>query len=169
LLGCKNNANRHRLHVQLIRDRPIKKIIEFFQSHSTFAIPILLKMNFDVIVLGSGPGGYVAAIRASQLGLKTAIIEREALGDAVQGDGRGRHPGSIAARGAARAGAIGRARERGAGLRLAAGLATCFAGALGAEGRADFLADFFFADFLLRRFAAGIGGSGGAWGGSGEC
>jgi dihydrolipoamide dehydrogenase len=37
-------------------------------------------MNFDVIVLGSGPGGYVAAIRASQLGLKTAIIEREALG-----------------------------------------------------------------------------------------
>ncbi|MFM7731462.1 MAG: dihydrolipoyl dehydrogenase [Flavobacteriales bacterium] len=37
-------------------------------------------MNFDVIVLGSGPGGYVAAIRAAQLGLKTAIIEREALG-----------------------------------------------------------------------------------------
>lgn len=37
-------------------------------------------MNFDVIVLGSGPGGYVAAIRAAQLGLKTAIIERESLG-----------------------------------------------------------------------------------------
>jgi len=37
-------------------------------------------MNFDVIVLGTGPGGYVAAIRASQLGLKTAVIEREALG-----------------------------------------------------------------------------------------
>ena len=37
-------------------------------------------MNFDLIVLGSGPGGYVAAIRASQLGLKTAIIERESLG-----------------------------------------------------------------------------------------
>jgi dihydrolipoamide dehydrogenase len=37
-------------------------------------------MNFDVIVIGSGPGGYVAAIRASQLGLKTAIIERESLG-----------------------------------------------------------------------------------------
>lgn len=37
-------------------------------------------MNFDVIVLGSGPGGYVTAIRASQLGLKTAIVEREALG-----------------------------------------------------------------------------------------
>jgi dihydrolipoamide dehydrogenase len=37
-------------------------------------------MNFDVIVLGSGPGGYVAAIRASQLGLKTAVVERESLG-----------------------------------------------------------------------------------------
>ena len=37
-------------------------------------------MKYDVIVLGSGPGGYVAAIRASQLGLKTAIIERESLG-----------------------------------------------------------------------------------------
>lgn len=37
-------------------------------------------MNFDVIVLGSGPGGYVTAIRASQLGLRTAIVEREALG-----------------------------------------------------------------------------------------
>jgi len=37
-------------------------------------------MNYDVIVLGSGPGGYVAAIRAAQLGLKTAIVERESLG-----------------------------------------------------------------------------------------
>ena len=37
-------------------------------------------MNFDVIVLGSGPGGYVTAIRAAQLGLKTAVIERESLG-----------------------------------------------------------------------------------------
>lgn len=36
--------------------------------------------NFDVIVLGSGPGGYVTAIRASQLGFKTAIIEKENLG-----------------------------------------------------------------------------------------
>ena len=32
-------------------------------------------MDFDVIVLGSGPGGYVAAIRSAQLGLKTAIVE----------------------------------------------------------------------------------------------
>ncbi|MBL0233047.1 MAG: dihydrolipoyl dehydrogenase [Chitinophagaceae bacterium] len=37
-------------------------------------------MAYDVIVLGSGPGGYVAAIRAAQLGLKTAIIEKESLG-----------------------------------------------------------------------------------------
>lgn len=37
-------------------------------------------MEFDLIVIGSGPGGYVTAIRASQLGLKTAIVEREALG-----------------------------------------------------------------------------------------
>ena len=36
--------------------------------------------SFDVIVIGSGPGGYVAAIRASQLGLKVAIVEREHLG-----------------------------------------------------------------------------------------
>ena len=35
---------------------------------------------YDLIVLGSGPGGYVAAIRAAQLGLKTAIVERESLG-----------------------------------------------------------------------------------------
>ncbi|KRO76213.1 MAG: dihydrolipoyl dehydrogenase [Schleiferiaceae bacterium] len=37
-------------------------------------------MEYDVIVLGSGPGGYVAAIRASQLGLKTAVVEKENLG-----------------------------------------------------------------------------------------
>ena len=36
--------------------------------------------NYDLIVLGSGPGGYVAAIRAAQLGLKVAIVERENLG-----------------------------------------------------------------------------------------
>ena len=36
--------------------------------------------NFDVIVIGAGPGGYVTAIRAAQLGLKTAVVEREHLG-----------------------------------------------------------------------------------------
>ncbi len=37
-------------------------------------------MSYDLIVIGSGPGGYVAAIRASQLGMKTAIVERSELG-----------------------------------------------------------------------------------------
>ena len=36
--------------------------------------------SFDVIVIGSGPGGYVTAIRASQLGFKVAIVERAELG-----------------------------------------------------------------------------------------
>ncbi|MCB1166421.1 MAG: FAD-dependent oxidoreductase, partial [Leptospiraceae bacterium] len=36
--------------------------------------------SFDVVVIGSGPGGYSAAIRASQLGLRSAIVEKEALG-----------------------------------------------------------------------------------------
>ena len=36
--------------------------------------------RFDLVIIGSGPGGYVAAIRAAQLGLKTAIVEREKLG-----------------------------------------------------------------------------------------
>ena len=36
--------------------------------------------SFDLIVLGGGPGGYVAAIRAAQLGMKTAVVEREHLG-----------------------------------------------------------------------------------------
>ncbi len=39
-----------------------------------------MAVQYDVIVLGSGPGGYVAAIRCAQLGLKTAIVERENLG-----------------------------------------------------------------------------------------
>ncbi|MBN2746595.1 MAG: dihydrolipoyl dehydrogenase [Bacteroidales bacterium] len=37
-------------------------------------------MDFDIIIIGSGPGGYVAAIRAAQLGLKTAVVERAELG-----------------------------------------------------------------------------------------
>ncbi len=39
-----------------------------------------MSQNFDVVVIGTGPGGYVCAIRAAQLGLKTAVIEREFLG-----------------------------------------------------------------------------------------
>ena len=36
--------------------------------------------EFDLVILGGGTGGYVAAIRASQLGLKTAVVERKKLG-----------------------------------------------------------------------------------------
>ena len=36
--------------------------------------------EYDVVVIGAGPGGYVAAIRAGQLGLSTALVEREELG-----------------------------------------------------------------------------------------
>ncbi|MGE5500859.1 MAG: dihydrolipoyl dehydrogenase [Ignavibacteriales bacterium] len=39
-----------------------------------------MSTDFDLVVIGAGPGGYVAAIRAAQLGLKTAIVERELLG-----------------------------------------------------------------------------------------
>ncbi len=40
----------------------------------------MAEQSYDVVVLGAGPGGYVAAIRAAQLGLKTAVVEREHLG-----------------------------------------------------------------------------------------
>jgi len=40
----------------------------------------MAQQSFDILVIGAGPGGYVAAIRAAQLGFKTAIVEREHLG-----------------------------------------------------------------------------------------
>src|SRR5205807_2909697 len=40
----------------------------------------MAETSFDLVVIGSGPGGYVAAIRAAQLGMNTAIVEREQLG-----------------------------------------------------------------------------------------
>src|SRR3954464_2275598 len=50
-------------------------------SRSLFLnIKYTMIMAYDVVVIGSGPGGYVAAIRAAQLGFKTACIERESLG-----------------------------------------------------------------------------------------
>ena len=39
-----------------------------------------MNKNYDLIVIGSGPGGYVAAIRAAQLGLKTLVVEKDKLG-----------------------------------------------------------------------------------------
>ncbi len=40
----------------------------------------MAEQTFDVVVVGGGPGGYVAAIRAAQLGLKAAVVERAQLG-----------------------------------------------------------------------------------------
>src|SRR5262249_59326039 len=40
----------------------------------------MAETSFDLVVVGGGPGGYVAAIRAAQLGLRTAVVEREHLG-----------------------------------------------------------------------------------------
>src|ERR1700676_3749554 len=40
----------------------------------------MAEQSFDLVIVGGGPGGYVAAIRAAQLGMKTAIVERENLG-----------------------------------------------------------------------------------------
>jgi len=52
----------------------------FFYNFASLNEQNKYNMNYDVIVIGSGPGGYVAAIRASQLGLKTAVIEKAELG-----------------------------------------------------------------------------------------
>src|SRR5207247_4258103 len=40
----------------------------------------MAEQSFDIIIIGSGPGGYVTAIRSAQLGMKTAIVERDYLG-----------------------------------------------------------------------------------------
>ena len=39
-----------------------------------------MSTSYDILVVGAGPGGYVAAIRAAQLGLRVAVVEKEALG-----------------------------------------------------------------------------------------
>ena len=43
-------------------------------------IPLVMNAEYDVVIIGSGPGGYVAAIRSGQLGLKTALVERDEVG-----------------------------------------------------------------------------------------
>src|SRR5205085_6561090 len=42
--------------------------------------PVVPESKYDCIVIGSGPGGYVAAIRAAQLGMKTAVVEKDRVG-----------------------------------------------------------------------------------------
>ncbi|HRY46110.1 MAG TPA: FAD-dependent oxidoreductase, partial [Thermoanaerobaculia bacterium] len=51
--------------------------------------------TYDVVVIGSGPGGYVAAIRAAQLGLKTAIVEKDAKTPGIGLGGTCLHRGCI--------------------------------------------------------------------------
>ena len=50
------------------------------ERHDLTQAPLPESEQFDLVIIGSGPGGYVAAIRAAQLGLSTAIVERERLG-----------------------------------------------------------------------------------------
>ena len=54
--------------------------------------------NYDVIIIGSGPGGYVTAVRSAQLGFKTAIVEREHLGGIWPQLGMYPHKGAAAFR-----------------------------------------------------------------------
>lgn len=63
-------AFRGRLHA--LKAKPSVRIFAPTQDHTS--------MDYDVIVIGSGPGGYVTAIRSAQLGLKTAVVERAELG-----------------------------------------------------------------------------------------
>ena len=55
--------------------------------------------SFDVLIIGAGPGGYVTAIRAAQLGFKTAIVEREHLGgiclNFIWGEAKVTKPGEV--------------------------------------------------------------------------
>lgn len=74
--GLGNGASTHRIARQPVHASMLlpEAFVHLRAERKRFA------MNYDVVILGSGPGGYVTAIRASQLGLKTAVIERESLG-----------------------------------------------------------------------------------------
>src|SRR5712671_4504515 len=61
------------------RDRPGPHAVQWPWAAAK-ARPPMADQSFDIVVIGAGPGGYVAAIRASQLGFKTAIVERDYLG-----------------------------------------------------------------------------------------
>ncbi len=85
---------------------------------------------FDVVVIGAGPGGYPAAIRAAQLGAKTAIVEREAWGGTCLNWGCIPTKAMIAAAGLARA-----ARHASAMGVKAEGLSVDYAGLLAHKNR----------------------------------
>src|SRR5881394_3728964 len=63
-----------------LRSKPLSPTLLPQEERGSMAAEQSMPEAYDLIVLGSGPGGYVAAIRAAQLGLKTAIVERELLG-----------------------------------------------------------------------------------------
>src|SRR5579862_6439896 len=61
-----------------MRSRPFSLLTSYFSLVSLLSEAVLA--NFDVIIVGGGPAGYVCAIRAAQLGLATAVVERDKLG-----------------------------------------------------------------------------------------
>src|SRR5205814_2591524 len=50
------------------------------ERRSSVRLPSMAESAYDCVVIGSGPGGYVAAIRAAQLGMKTAVVEKDRVG-----------------------------------------------------------------------------------------
>ena len=57
----------------------LKIVKESLEQPKDFFKYVIMENNFDVVIIGGGPGGYVCAIRAAQLGLKTACIESRGL------------------------------------------------------------------------------------------
>ena len=55
-------------------------IVAMILSGLRASVTALMPEQYDCIVIGSGPGGYVAAIRAAQLGMKTAVVEKDKVG-----------------------------------------------------------------------------------------
>src|SRR6266851_1168368 len=58
----------------------VAPVAESIPQTQEAAIPAAEQIIYDVVMIGGGPGGYVAAIRAAQLGLRVAVVERESLG-----------------------------------------------------------------------------------------
>ena len=72
-------------NVSAVRRRPFSRVLPSVHHSTNFRSPFtstfaLLMASYDVIILGGGPAGYVCALRCAQLGMSTAVVEREALG-----------------------------------------------------------------------------------------